>query len=262
MALAFALLMNPRVLNGLPFHEIAGLLFGVAILTHIGLNFQWVKQTTLKIFDAKLPKKMRFSYLLNILLLISMSTIIITGILISKVVFPNLAVEGSRAIRGLHSLSANVTLVLVGLHIGVHWQWVMGICKKAFVSKQGALRKGVIAAVLLALAVLAGGMQWYSSAVATNTSQTAQHAKQLNNTDRAANSTMLPEKPQAGPFAERHGGQGEFGHRGSANSLLVILNYFLIFAVLIVPAYYLEKRLFRKKQQQKSAHLEITDGTQ
>ena len=42
MAVTFVLLMNPRVLNGLPFHEVAGLVIGVAILTHIGLNYRWV----------------------------------------------------------------------------------------------------------------------------------------------------------------------------------------------------------------------------
>lgn len=36
MAITFVLLMNPRVLDGLQFHEIAGLIIGVAILVHIG----------------------------------------------------------------------------------------------------------------------------------------------------------------------------------------------------------------------------------
>lgn len=57
MAITFVLLMNPRVLNGLPFHEIAGLIIGVAILTHIGLNYRWVVNTTKKILDPNLPKK-------------------------------------------------------------------------------------------------------------------------------------------------------------------------------------------------------------
>jgi len=101
MALTFALLMEPKVLGGLPFHEIAGLVFGVAILTHIGLNIKWVKNSTLKIFDSKLPIKIRVSNLLNILLLISLSTIIFTGIFISRVVFPSLAMNGNHMIRGL-----------------------------------------------------------------------------------------------------------------------------------------------------------------
>jgi hypothetical protein len=158
MAITFVLLMNPRVLDGLPFHEIAGLIIGVAILVHIGLNFRWVVNTTKRIFDSKLPNKTRFSYLLNILLLISMATVIVTGILISRVVLPSLAIQGNHSIRGLHSFSADATLALVGLHIGVHWQWIVSICKRAFKSKEGKLRKGVIASVVLSLAILVGGI--------------------------------------------------------------------------------------------------------
>ncbi|WP_231510831.1 hypothetical protein [Bacillus sp. UNC438CL73TsuS30] len=57
MAITFVLLMDPRVLNGLPFHEVAGLVIGAAIVVHIGLNYRWVINTTKKIFDPKLPKK-------------------------------------------------------------------------------------------------------------------------------------------------------------------------------------------------------------
>ncbi|MGG3999586.1 hypothetical protein [Anoxybacillus kestanbolensis] len=48
MAITFVLLMNPRVFNGLLFHEVAGLVIGVAVLVHIGLNYQWVVHTVKK----------------------------------------------------------------------------------------------------------------------------------------------------------------------------------------------------------------------
>ncbi|MCZ0756031.1 hypothetical protein [Anoxybacillus sp. J5B_2022] len=83
LAITFVLLMNPRVFNGLPFHEIAGVVIGVAIVVHIGLNYRWVINTTKKIFAPELPRKTRFSFLLNILLLVSMTTVIASGILIS-----------------------------------------------------------------------------------------------------------------------------------------------------------------------------------
>ena len=158
LAVTFVLLMNPRVLNGLPFHEIAGLVIGVAILVHVGLNYRWVIQTTKKIFSPKLPTKTRIGYLLNGLLLISMAAIIITGILISKYIFPNLATE-NHSIRGLHGFFADATVVLLGLHVALHWQWIMSICKRALVSKEGSLRKGVLVSVTLSIAILAGGIQ-------------------------------------------------------------------------------------------------------
>src|SRR4051812_18533327 len=197
MAITFLLLMNPRVLDGLPFHEIAGVIIGAAILVHIGLNFRWVITTTKKIVDPKLPKKTRFSFMLNILLLISMATVIITGILISRVVFPSLAIQGGHSIRGIHGLSADATLALVGLHIGVHWQWIMSICKRAFKSKEGTLRKGVIASVVLSLAILAGGIQWFASTSSSSTGEFKQEQMQQSglsanngNTGNTANTTQ------------------------------------------------------------------------
>lgn len=251
MAITFALLMNPRVLSGLPFHEIAGLVFGVAILTHIGLNFKWVKNTTLKIFNPELSKKARFNYLLNILLLISMSTIIITGILISKIVFPNLAIEGNRAMRGLHDLSANITLALVGLHIGVHWQWILSIFHKMFKSKEGKWRKPVIVSALVSIAILAGGMQWYAS---TSTSATTMNRFEASATQKFGDDTSGDRNHfrSVAPIPSKENGRGNMKHRGNANSFLVILNYFAIFAALIVPTYYVEKRIGKKRLMQKN----------
>lgn len=246
LAITFVLLMNPRVLDGLPFHEIAGLIIGVAILIHIELNYQWVINTTKKIRDPKLPKKIRFSYLLNILLLISMATVIITGILISKVVTPSLAIQGGHSIRGIHGFSADATLALVGLHVGVHWQWVMSICKRAFKSKEGKLRKGVIASVVLSIGILAGGMQWFASTASTSTvdfNQEQMQQSRQSSTGNTGNTTNNNPRPPKGDF------HGKEGHGGSSSPFLVVLNYFAIWAAIIIPTYFLEKRILRNKRK-------------
>lgn len=259
MAITFVLLMNPRVLNGLPFHEIAGLVIGVAILTHIGLNYRWVINTTKKIFDPKLPQKTRFSYLLNILLLISMATVIITGILISRVVFPSLAVQGGHSIRGIHSFSADATLAFVGLHVGVHWQWVISICKKAFKSKEGKIRKGVLASVVLSIAILADGIQWFSSTASSNTGDFApKQVQQSGQSSNNGNTGVTTNKVQGPPNGDFREGKfhGKDGHGGSSNPFLVVLNYFAIWAAIIIPTYYLEKRKLRNKRKSKDLHLQ------
>lgn len=264
MAITFVLLMNPRVLDGLPFHEIAGSVIGVAILIHIGLNYRWVLNTTKKIFDLKLPKKTRFSFLLNILLFISMTAVIITGILISRVVFPSRAIQGGHAIRGIHGLSADATLAFVGLHVGVHWQWVMSVCKKAFKLRGGKLRKGVITSVALSLAILAGGVQWFASTSSPNNGDfNPKQMQQIGqpttngNTGNVGNTTNTNLAPPNGDFRGEKI-HGKDGHGGNSNPFLVVLNYFAIWAAIIIPTYYLEKRILRNKQKTKNVQPIVT----
>lgn len=242
MAITFVLLMDPRVLNGLPFHEIAGLVIGVAILTHIGLNYHWVVNTTKKIFDPQLPKKTRFSFLLNILLLISLAIVIVTGILISRVVFPSLAIQGVHSIRGLHSFFADATLGLVGLHIGVHWQWIIGICKKAFKSREGKLRKGVITSVVLSFIILGVGIEWYSSTASSNIPNQKQFEQrgEVRSFDMEDKTNSFQGPPPNGDFRGREGN----------NPFLDVLNYFAIWTAIIIPTYYVEKRILKKIRNQ------------
>ncbi|MBB5324862.1 hypothetical protein HNQ34_001960 [Anoxybacillus tepidamans] len=231
LAITFVLLlMNPRVFNGLPFHEIAGTVIGIAILVHIGLNYRWVINTTKKIFSSELPKKTRIGFFLNVLLLLSMATVIVSGILISRVVFPNLALEGNHFVRGIHNLSANTTLALVGLHLGLHWQWIMGVSKKVFKTKDGTWRKGMIASSVLTFALLAGGMYWISQNVKPSEGDFKPRFAEQNAFTFAGQGAPTPPD---GEFRD-----GKFRkERGSSNPLLVLLNYFAIWAVIIVPTY-------------------------
>lgn len=130
MALLFVLFFNIRVLGGLAFHEIAGLVFAVMYFTHIFLNWKWAVNVTRKIFDRKLPWNTRGSYALNLLLLVSMSFVIISGILISKVVFPNIHVTNQMWFHVTHVAVSFLVLLLIGVHVGLHWQWVVNVWKK------------------------------------------------------------------------------------------------------------------------------------
>lgn len=253
LAIAFVLLMNPRVLNGLSFHEIGGLVFGVAILVHIALNFKWVINTAKKIFNPKLPKKTRLGFLLNLLLLITMSGIIVTGILISKVVFSSLATGENHSIRGLHGFFANTTLALVGLHVALHWQWVMSICKRAFKSKNGDIRVGVFTSVVLSIIILASGIQWVSTtfpASNKNFEQRGIASFDKGQTPTNGNAVNLDNTRMAPPNGEF---RGKDGRVGSSSPFLVILQNFAILAAIIVPTYYLEKYLLRNNRKLKNS---------
>lgn len=159
MALLFVLFFNTRVLGGLPFHEIAGLFFAAMYFTHILLNWRWVAKVTRKLFDRKLPWKVRGSYGLNLLLLISMSFIIISGILISRVVFPAIKVTNERWFHVTHVSVSYLVLLLIGVHVGLHWQWIMNMWKKIWKLKSNNAWSRYAARILTVFILLFGVYQ-------------------------------------------------------------------------------------------------------
>ena len=129
MAVILVLLYNSHVL-ALAFHEIAGLfIFGLFVI-HVLLNRKWVISITSKLFNKKLAPQVRFGYAIDILLLIAFVMIIVSGILISQVLFPSLAMGKDSPWRNIHLFSAAVALILVGIHLGLHWNFVSGVFKK------------------------------------------------------------------------------------------------------------------------------------
>ncbi|WP_405079962.1 DUF4405 domain-containing protein [Paenibacillus chitinolyticus] len=156
MAVTMVLLFNKRVLGGLTFHEIAGLAISFAFLTHILLNLQWVKKVTLRILDRSLPGKTRFGYLLNVLLLVTMTFIIVSGILISEVVFRGIHLGEGRWFKMAHISISYLVLVLIGVHVGMHWQWVIQVTSRMFPRRVRG-KAGAAAAKIAAAAIVAFG---------------------------------------------------------------------------------------------------------
>ncbi|GAA3319756.1 hypothetical protein GCM10020331_027960 [Ectobacillus funiculus] len=74
--------------------------------------------------------KTRFGYLLNLLLLITMTFNMVSGIIISRVVFPNINIGNEMWFKVTHISVSFLTLILVAVHVGLHWQWVIQVWKK------------------------------------------------------------------------------------------------------------------------------------
>ncbi len=119
------LLMDPRSFYGLTFHEWAGLIIGISFLLHTVLNWTWIKKVTLGFFRKSIGRA-RFNYLLDILLLVGMVFMILSGIAIAREIdFSWLKLPGSRLFwRAMHTSSSFITLALFGIHLGLHWKWV------------------------------------------------------------------------------------------------------------------------------------------
>lgn len=158
MGIVFALLFNTQVLGGLTFHEIAGLAIGGAVVFHLLLNAKWIKKVTIGIFSPKTKAKNRVSYILNVLLLVDLAIIIVTGVLISKVLFPTLATGvNNHSLATLHTATSYIGLALIGIHVGLHRQWIISTCRTVFKIKSHSTARTVVANVL-AIALLVFGL--------------------------------------------------------------------------------------------------------
>ncbi len=131
---AFLLLMDPRSFYGLEFHEWAGLIIGAFFVLHILLSWGFVKMVTLGFFRSISPRP-RMNYTLDALLLLSMTVAIVSGLPIARTMdFSWMGFSRSSMLfwRALHTSSSMITLVVVGIHLGLHWSWVLARLRPAF----------------------------------------------------------------------------------------------------------------------------------
>ena len=126
LAITMLLLMDPRSFYGLEFHEWAGLIIGLFFLIHKALNWTWIKKVTACLFKRS-RSRAKLNYVIDVLLLAGMILMILSGIAIARTInFSWLNLGGSRIFwRVMHTSSSLITLALFGVHLGLHWKWVV-----------------------------------------------------------------------------------------------------------------------------------------
>jgi hypothetical protein len=130
ITIVMLLLMDPRSFYGLAFHEWAGLIIGIFFILHKILNWGWIKKVTVGFF-RKCSGKARINYIIDVLLLAGITLMIISGIAIARTIdFSWLKLGASTNFwRVMHTSSSLITLVLFGIHLGLHWNWVINVFK-------------------------------------------------------------------------------------------------------------------------------------
>ena len=143
LALAYVVEME-RHFTGASNHELIGLALGVAFLLHIVLHWQWIVSIT-KTFLHKLIHESRVNYLLALLLLVNMAVTIATGILISETLGLNFGIRelAGISVERLHTVSADLNLLIVAIHVAMHWKWIGTHAKKYLFSVKFPTRKTV-----------------------------------------------------------------------------------------------------------------------
>lgn len=144
MGILFVLLMNLSF-TGLVFHEIVGTFIFVVFITHIILNMNWIKAVGKRLASDKIKTREKVKFFLSVAIFLSVITMGITGILISKCLFTSITINNSKIFYPIHKGAAMVSLSLLCVHIGVHLDYLIGAVRNI---KNGIKERRVKKAVL------------------------------------------------------------------------------------------------------------------
>ncbi len=122
---AFLVTMDPHS-SGIAIHEWLSLAMIATLTIHLLLSWDWIVEIS-KRFLGKVGGQNRINYIVNWLLFIDGTMIMISGIMISEVVLPVMGIQfpADFAWRRLHDMSANIGLLLLGIHTALHWSWIV-----------------------------------------------------------------------------------------------------------------------------------------
>lgn len=128
---AFLVAMEPRF-SGIAVHEWLSLALAATIVVHLLLHWKWIVGVGAQFFK-KLWHASRLKFVIDSLLFVTFIAVMMSGILISRSALPALGIQfgqGDGAWRMLHRLSADASVLLVGLHFALNWGWVVSTVKR------------------------------------------------------------------------------------------------------------------------------------
>ncbi|TCS43726.1 DUF4405 domain-containing protein [Reinekea marinisedimentorum] len=117
-------------------HEWLGLALLVPFIVHLVQHWEWITNIP-KRFFGRLNLQSRLNVVLNMALYLAMLWVLISGLLTSKEALPMLGFEVGRDAfwKAMHHDAANFLLVMIGVHMALHWSWVVKMTKKVFARK-------------------------------------------------------------------------------------------------------------------------------
>ena len=153
MTIALLFLMGYQFWGEAP-HEWVGVGMFVLFILHHVLNASWHKT----LFKGKFSAPRIFTLCIDVLVLVSMLAQIYSGIVMSRYVFSFLPSGGMALARRLHILGAYWGFLLMSLHLGLHWNMILGIARKA-VRMKGRSKIRSITSFVIALVIAGYGVQ-------------------------------------------------------------------------------------------------------
>lgn len=137
MTMLFPVLMAYSLV-GEAVHEWLGIVMFLLFTVHQALNWQWYKNL---VKGPYLPIRI-LNTVINLLLVIIMVTLPVSGIMMAKHTFGFIHFRsGAASARLIHLLASYWGYVLMCLHLGFHWNMVLGMVRRAMHISEGLLWK-------------------------------------------------------------------------------------------------------------------------
>lgn len=154
LLIIFLLVMSfhflPRML-----HEVLGVVMFLAITLHFVLNRRWF----FNFYRGKLSARKIISTLINFSMLATFITIFVSGVCMSNFIFDDFVSLELRRNFTLHRLHASlpyIFMILVGLHIGLHWREVSSRFLNFVKWQKNSLRLKVGSYILICVTICLG----------------------------------------------------------------------------------------------------------
>jgi hypothetical protein len=137
-------------------HEWIGISVALLFIVHNAMNWRWYKN----IFRGKYTFRRSVNTAVNFILFITMSTLIISGMLMSRTILAFLNLPGGMETRQIHTTAAYWGLIIIAVHIGMHGKMIMNSMRKMFRIKNANFTRTIILRIV-ALLITAFGV-WAS----------------------------------------------------------------------------------------------------
>ena len=124
------LVLAPQA-TGIAIHELVSFVVIIPLFIHLIMDWKWIVNITKRLFK-KVTAETRFNYILDWLLFFLFVVATFSGVLISEEALPafgiNIVIDPFWV--ELHEMSANLMTIVLGVHLAMHWKWIVTNVKK------------------------------------------------------------------------------------------------------------------------------------
>lgn len=123
MLLIIVLILNISA-TGVLIHEILGISIWLLFMTHLFVNRKWIKAISKSFLSNKLENKIKYIYVIDVLLFIDFMLITVSGVGISQKLFTFLNVSNIYLFTNLHILATYFAGALIATHLVMHFAFI------------------------------------------------------------------------------------------------------------------------------------------